>query len=181
MALALVAACGTQHGTSSSPLSGPSSSPTGASATEPTAKPSVPECPEVPGVVAGSPCVSVGAEQNQQANQTFNSRIPLPAAVAAEAAPLIRRIQESLERLSAAQRLHESDIQSALIAGGMQSTDLVVLDNSPSTTPAAFGGYVLLNTRPPVCAWGTVGVKAVVVDSGGITREGGCLPSAGGH
>jgi hypothetical protein len=99
----------------------------------------------------------------------------------ADAAPLIRRIQESLEKLSAAQRLREADIQSALIAGGMQSTDLVVLDNSPSATPAAFGGYVLLNTRPPVCAWGTVGVKAVVVDSGGITREGGCLPSAGGH
>ena len=81
--------------------------------------------------------------------------------------------------------MDESDIQSALLAGGMQSTDLVLLDNSPSTTPAAFGGYVLLNTRPPVCAWGTLSVRAIakpiVVDSGGITREGGCLPSAGGH
>ena len=141
-ALALVAACGTQHGTSSLPLSGPSSSPAGPSASEPTAKPSVPECPEVPGVVAATPCVSVGAEQNQQANQTFNSRIPLPAAVAAEAAPVIRRIQESLEKLTTAQRMNESDIRSALLAGGMQSTDLVLLDNSPSSTPAAFGGYV---------------------------------------
>jgi hypothetical protein len=132
-------------------------------------------------VVATSPCVSVGAEQNQQANQTFNSRIPLSAAVAAKAAPLIRRIGESLEKLTAAQRSHAADVQSALLAGGMQSADLVVLDGGSPFRSATFGGYVLLNTRPPVCAWGTISVKAVVVDSGGITREGGCLPSAGGH
>jgi hypothetical protein len=69
IALVLIAACGTQHGTSSPPLTGPSSSL--------SAKPSFPECPQVPGVVDPSPCASVGAEQNQQANQTFNSRIPL--------------------------------------------------------------------------------------------------------
>ena len=182
VALALIAACGTQHGTNSPPLSGSSSSPTGSSAIEPTAKPSVPECPQVPGVVDPSPCVSVGAEQNQQANQTFNSRIPLPAAVAAEAAPAIRRIQESLGKLTTAQRTSESDVQSALLAAGMQSADLVVL---AGPSGASFGGYVLVNTRPPVCAWGTLTVRAIarpiVVDSGGITREGGCLPSAGGH
>jgi hypothetical protein len=181
-ALALVAACGTQHGTSSPPRSGPSSSATGSWPAEPTAKPSVPECPEVPGVVDPSPCVSVGAEQNQQANQTFNSRIPLPAAVAAEAAPAVRRIQESLEKLTTAQRTSEADVQSALLAAGMQSADLVVL---AGPSGASFGGYVLVNTRPPVCAWGTLSVRAIatpiVVDSGGITREGGCLPSAGGH
>ena len=55
------------------------------------------------------------------------------------------RIRESLERLSPAQRLQVSAVQSALLAGGMLSTDL----------------------------W--------VFKSGGITREGGCLPSAGGH
>jgi hypothetical protein len=64
----------------------------------------------------------------------------------------------------------------------MQSADLVVL---AGPSGAAFGGYVLVNTRPPVCAWGTLSVRAIakpiVVDSGGITREGGCLPSAGGH
>ena len=74
--LVLVAGCGTQHATSSYPATGPS----------PSAKPSFPECPQVPGVVDPSPCASVGAEQNQQANQTFNSRIPLPGPVAAEAA-----------------------------------------------------------------------------------------------
>ena len=177
VALALIAACGTQHGTASPPHSGPSSGPS-----EPTAKPSVPECPEVAGVVDPSPCVSVGAEQNQQANQTFNSRIPLSAAVAAEAAPVVRRIQESLEKLTTAQRTKESDVQSALLAAGMQSADLVVL---ASPSGAVFGGYVLVNTRPPVCAWGTLTVRAIakpiVVDYGGITREGGCLPSAGGH
>ena len=59
------------------------------------------------GVVDPSPCVSVGAEQNQQANQTFNSRVPLSAADAAEAAPVIRRIQESLGKLTVAQRTSE--------------------------------------------------------------------------
>ena len=167
--LALVTACGAQHGTSSPPLTG-SSSP----------KPSVPHCPEVPGVVDPSPCVSVGAEQNQQANQTFNSRIPLPGSVAAEAAPLTARIRQSLERLTPAQRLQVSAVRSALLAGGMVSTDLVVFKGAAASA-VAFGGYELLSTRPPVCDWGMVSVKAVELDSGGITREGGCLPSAGGH
>jgi hypothetical protein len=62
----------------------------------------------------------------------------------------------------------------------MQSTDLVVLDGPPHNS-IAFGGYELLHTRPPACAWGTVSATGVEVDSGGITREGACLESAGGH
>jgi hypothetical protein len=119
-------------------------------------------------------------QQYQQANQSFNARIPLPGLVAAKAQPVTQRIQESLERLTPAQRLQASAIRSALLAGGLLSTDLVVLDGPPHNS-VAFGGYELLSTRPPVCAWGTVSVKAVEVDFGGITREGGCLPSPGGH
>ena len=170
--LLLVAGCGTQTATSSNPATGPSPSP--------SAKPSFPECPQVPGVVDPSPCASVGAEQNQQANQTFNSRIPLPAPVAAEAATMTGRIRESLERLSPAQRLQVSAVQSALLAGGMLSTDLWVFKGAASNG-VGFGGYELVSTRPAVCAWGTVSVKAIDLESGGITREGGCLPSAGGH
>jgi hypothetical protein len=170
--LVLVTACGTQHATSSYPATGPSPSP--------SAKPSFPECPQVPGVVDPSTCASVGAEQDQQANQTFNSRIPLPGPVAAEAAPVTERIRESLERLSSHQRLQVSAVQSALLAGGMLSTDLWVFKGAASGG-VGFGGYELGRTRPPVCAWGTVSVKAIDLDSGGITREGGCLPSAGGH
>ena len=51
----------------------------------------------------------------------------------------------------------------------------------PPYNSVTFGGYEILNTSPPVCAWGTVTAKGVEVDSGGITREGACLPSAGGH
>jgi hypothetical protein len=119
-------------------------------------------------------------QQYQQANQSFNARIPLPGPVAAEARPLTRRIRESLERLTPAQRVRAAAVRSALLAGGVFSTDLAVLDGPPYNS-VAFGGYELLSTRPPVCAWGTVSRKAVEVDSGGITREGGCLPSAGGH
>lgn len=55
---------------------------------------------------------------------------------------MTQRIQESLERLSPAQRLNASAVRSALLAGGLE---------------------------------------AVEVDSGGITREGACLPSVGGY
>jgi hypothetical protein len=170
--LVLVAACGTQHGTSSPPLTGPSPSP--------SAKPSVPECPQVSGVVDPSPCVSVGAEQNQQANQTFNSRIPLPGPVAAEAAPVTARIRESLERLTSVQRLQVSAVQSALLAGGLLSTDLWVFKGSAADS-VAFSGFERLSTRTAVCAWGSVSAKAIDLETGGITREGGCVPSAGGH
>ena len=168
--LVLVAGCGTQHATPSYPATGPSLS----------AKPSFPECPQVPGVVDPSPCASVGAEQNQQANQTFNSRIPLPGPVAAEAAPVTGRIRESLERLTSRQRLQVSAVQSALLAGGMLSTDLWVFKGAAADS-VAFGGYERLTTPTGVCAWGSVSVKAVDLESGGITREGGCLPTAGGH
>jgi hypothetical protein len=90
------------------------------------------------------------------------------------------RIRESLERLTKAQRLNGSAVRSALLAGGLLSTDLVVLAVPPYNS-VTFGGYEILNTSPPVCAWGTVTAKGVEVDSGGITREGACLPSAGGH
>jgi hypothetical protein len=170
----LVAGCGTQQAASTPPLTGPSAS------LSPSPKPSFPECPQVPGVVDPSPCASVGAEQNQQANQTFNSRIPLPGPVAAEAAPVTARILESLERLTAHQRLEVSAVQSALLAGGMQSTDLWVFKGA-AADGVGFGGYEQLTTPTGVCAWGTVSVKAIDLETGGITRDGGCLPSAGGH
>ncbi len=131
-------------------------------------------------MVDPSPCASVGAEQNQQANQTFNSRIPLPGPVAAEAAPLTARVRESLEKLTPVQRLQVSAVRSALLAGGVLSTDLWVFGGA-SSNGVGFGGYELVSTNPPVCAWGTVSVKAIDLETGGITREGGCLPSAGGH
>jgi hypothetical protein len=168
--LVLVAACGTQHGTSSNPVTGPT----------PTPKPSVPHCPQVPGEIDPSPCVSVGAEQNQQANQTFNSRIPLPGPVAAEAAPVTGRIRESLEKLSPVQRLRVSAVQSALLAGGLLSTDLWVFKGA-AADGVAFSGYERVSTHTPVCAWGSVSVKTIDLETGGITREGGCVPSAGGH
>jgi hypothetical protein len=164
----LVAACGTQPAPSSYPLTGPS--------------PQAIEgyCPQAAAVVTASPCVSAGVEQNQQANQLFNSRIPLPEPVAAKAAPLTDHIRESLDRLTSVQRLQVPAVRSALLAGGLLSTDLVVLDGPPYNS-VAFGGYEPLSTRPAVCAWGTVSAKAVEVDFGGITHEGACLPSAGGH
>jgi hypothetical protein len=122
--------------------------------------------------------------QNQQANQSFNERVPLSAAAAADAAPITQRIKDSLERLTPAQRLQVFAVRSALLAGGLLGTDLVVSrgwTQAPPHDGVAFGGYERLSGRVAVCAWGTVTVKAVVVDSGGITREGACLPGAGGH
>lgn len=165
--LLLVAACGTQRALS--PLTGPSQQAVEG------------YCPQAAADIPASPCISAGVEQNQQANQLFNSRIPLPGPVAAMAAPVTRRIRESLERLTPGQRLQIPAVRSALLAGGLLGTDLVVFGGPPNSSSVAFGGYELLSTRPAVCAWGMVSGKAVEVDSGGITREGACLESAGGH
>ena len=175
MILCLAAACGSQHAAPSSQVVPPSST-----AGSPTPKPTLAICPQVPGVSAPPSCVSVSTEQEQKANQTFNSRIPLPASVAAQAAPMTRRVQESLESLTPAQRLSVTAVRAALLAAGTQSVDLVVFSGSPYNA-VAFGGYELLDTTPPVCVWGTVSVKSVELDSGGITREGGCLETSGGH
>jgi hypothetical protein len=176
----LIAACGTQHAPSLVPAGGQSSVPAGEESKQPL--PGI--CPQVAGVAAASPCVSTGVLQNQQANQSFNDRIPLSAAVAAEAAPITKRITDSLERLTPAQRLQIPAVRSALLAGGLLSTDLVISSGWTQAPPhygVAFGGYERLSGPGAACAWGTVTVKAVEVDSGGITREGACLPTAGGH
>jgi hypothetical protein len=165
--LLVLAACGTQRAPSSPPVTEPRPTLEGL-------------CPEAAAPVTPSPCVSVGVQDYQRANQLFNERIPVPGPVAAEAAPLTQRIRQSLDQLTPAQRLQASAVRSALLTGGLLSTDLVVLDGPPYDA-VAFGGYELLDTRPPVCVWGTVSAKAVEVDSGGITREGACLPTVGGH
>ena len=141
-------------------------------------------CPQAAPAAAASPCVSTGVQQNQQANQSFNDRVPLSAAGAPEAGPVTLRIRDSLERLTPAQRLQVSAVRSALLAGGLLSTDLAVSSGwtqAPPHNGVAFGGYEQLSVHPAVCAWGTVTAKAIEVDSGGITRDGVCLPSAGGH
>lgn len=178
--IVLIAACGTQRAPSSVPAGGRSSVPAGEESKQPL--PGI--CPQAVPAAAASPCVSTGVQQNQQANQSFNDRVPLSAAGAAEAGPVTQRIRDSLARLTPAQRLQVTAVRDALLAGGLLNTDLVVSSGwtqAPPHNGVAFGGYELLSVHPAVCAWGTVTVKAIEVDSGGITREGACLPSAGGH
>ena len=94
-----------------------------------------------------------------------------------------QRIRDSLERLTRAQRLQVSAVRSALLAGGLLSTDLVVSigwTQAPPHNGVTFGGYDS-SASTQQSAPGTVTVKAIEVDSGGITREGACLPGAGGH
>jgi hypothetical protein len=167
--LLLTAACGTQTALSAAPA-------TAAQSKQPGEGP----CPEAAPAPGATSCVTNGTVQNQQANQSFNDRQPLTAAAIAKAAPITRRIRQSLERLSPAERLQVSAVRSALLKSGLHPVDLVVFGGAPSAS-VAFGGYEVLSTRPPACAWGTVSIKAVDVESGGITREGACLPSAGGH
>jgi hypothetical protein len=119
-----------------------------------------------------------------QDDQSFNARIPLTAAGAAAAGPVTQRIRIALERLTPAQRLQAAAVRSALLAGGMLSADLIVSSGYVQPRPhigVSFGGYERLSIPAAVCAWGTVTVKAVEVETGGITREGACLPTAGGH
>jgi len=178
--IVLMAACGTQRAPSAVPAAGQSSVPAAAESKQPL--PGI--CPQAAPVAGASPCVSVGVQQNQQANQSFNGRVPLSAADAAAAGPVTQRIRDSLERLTPAQRLQVPAVRSALLAAGLLSTDLVISagwTQAPPHNGVAFGGYERLSIPAAVCAWGTVTVKSVEVDSGGITREGACLPTAGGH
>lgn len=66
----------------------------------------------------------------------------------------------------------------------MLGTDLVISSRCTQAPPhncVSFGGYEQLSVHDAACAWGTVTVRAIEVDFGGITREGACLPTAGGH
>ena len=162
----LVAACGTQGGSFASPdLSG---------------HVSVPVCPQADPVQAVTPCVSVGVQQEQQANQGFNARLTLPPWLAARAKPATQRVRETLDRLTPHQRLRTSAVQAALLRAGLVSEGLAVLAGPPWQS-VTFGGYEPFNTRPAVCVWGTLTAKTVSVSAGGNTREGACLPTAGGH
>jgi hypothetical protein len=167
--LLLAAACGTQTAPSA-----------GSATAAPSKQFGEGPCPQAAPAPGATSCVTNGTVQNQQDNQSFNDRQPLTATGIAEAAPVTRRIRQSLERLSPAERLQVSAVRSALLTSGIYRVDLVVFGGAASAG-VAFGGYIVLNTRPPACAWGLVSVKAVDVESGGITREGACLPSAGGH
>jgi hypothetical protein len=137
-------------------------------------------CPQAVAPAAASPCVSAGVQQYQQSNQGFNARLPVPGWLAARARPETRRVREALERLTPAQRLRAAAVQSALLAAGLWREGLVVLAGPPYTS-VVFGGYEPFNTRPAVCVWGILTPKSVTVDVGGNTREGACLPGAGGH
>jgi hypothetical protein len=150
-----------------------------ASAATANSKALPPLCPQAAANVAPpTPCVSAGVQQYQQSNQMFNERETLPGWLAAEAAPVTARIRQSLQRLGPAQRLQVAAVKSALLAAGMWSSDLVV---DPGQDGVLFGGYEPFNTRPAVCAYGDVTPKTVVLDIGGNTLEGACLPSPGGH
>jgi hypothetical protein len=163
--LALVSACGSLH------------------AGNADAKPSTPEthkalppiCPEAAANVSASPCVSVGVEQNQQSNEMYNVRAPMPSWLAAKAQPETQRIRHALERLTSAQRQEPSAVAAALRGAGMLSSGLVV--EGPYMHAVTFGGYEPFNTKPAVCAYGHVTPTVVVVNIGGNTWEGACYTS----
>lgn len=68
-ALALLSGCGTTH--------------VGASATK---KASPPICPQAAVNVSAPPCVSVGVDQDQQSNEMYNERAPMPSPRSAHSA-----------------------------------------------------------------------------------------------
>jgi hypothetical protein len=163
--LALVSACGTLHAN------------TAASSTPQTHKALPPVCPQAAAAASASPCVSVGVEQNQQSNEMYNVRAPMPGWLAAEAQPETQRIRHALERLTPAQRQNPSAILAALRGAGMLSSGLVAY--GPWDHEVTFGGYEPFNTKPAVCAFGDVTPTAVVVNIGGNTWEGACYTSGG--
>ena len=163
--LALVSACGTLHAGIAT------------SSTSQTHKALPPICPQAAAAVTASPCVSVGVEQNQQSNEMYNVRAPMPGWLAAEAQPETQRIRQALERLTGAQRQNPAAVLAALRGAGMLSSGLVAY--GPWDHEVTFGGYEPFNTKPAVCAFGDVTPAVVVVNIGGNTWEGACYTSGG--
>jgi hypothetical protein len=161
--LALVSACGSLHAATTT-------------STPQTHKALPPVCPQAAAAVPASSCVSVGVEQNQQSNEMYNVRAPMPR-LAAEAGPETQRIRHALERLTRAQRQNPSAVLAALRGAGMLSSGLVAY--GPWDHEVTFGGYEPFNTKPAVCAFGDVTPAAVVVNIGGNTWEGACYTSGG--
>ena len=164
-ALALVSACGSVHAGNAG---------NAASASQ-THKALPPICPQAAASVPASPCVSVGVEQNQQTNEMYNLRAPMPSWLAAKAQPETQRIRHALERLTSAQRQEPSAVLAALRGAGMLSSGLVA--EGPYEHSVTFGGYEPFNTKPAVCAYGHVTPTVVVVNIGGNTWEGACYTS----
>jgi hypothetical protein len=155
--LVLASGCGTMHAPASTPQ---------------TSKTLPPICPQAAAAVPASACVSVGVEQNQQSNEMYNVRAPMPGWLAAKAQPETQRIRRALERLTPAQRQNPSAVTAALRGAGMLSSGLVAY--GPWDHRVTFGGYEPFNTKPAVCAFGDVTPTAVVVNIGGNTWEGSC-------
>ena len=130
--------------------------------------------------MAASPCVSAGILQYQQSNQDFNTRLVVPAWRADQARPITRRVRTALQRIPPRQRLRAAAVEKTLLAAGLLRAGLDVVAGPPWTS-VTFGGYEPFTTGPPVCVWGSLTAAAVTLTSGGITREGACLPTAGGH
>jgi hypothetical protein len=163
--LGLVSGCGTLH------------AGTVASAASPAGKALPPICPQAAAAVPASGCVSVSVEQEQQSDEMYNVRAPMPGWLAAEAQPETQRIRRALERLTRAQRQNPSAVLAALRGAGMLSSGLVAY--GPWDHEVTFGGYEPFNTKPSVCAFGIVKPAAVVVNVGGNTWEGSCYTSGG--
>lgn len=136
-----------------------------------------PICPQAAAAVPASPCVSVGVEQNQQSNEMYNVRAPMPSWLAAEAQPETQRVRQALEHLTRRQRQRPAAVVAALRKAGMLSSGLVAY--GPWDHKVTFGGYEPFNTKPAVCAYGYVSPTAVVVNVGGNTWEGSCYVSGG--
>lgn len=167
--LALLSACGTLHASTAS---------TAVPGSTPVHKPLPPICPQAAAAVPAQSCVSVGVEQNQQSNEMYNVRKPMPAWEAAEAQPETQRIRQALERLTGAQRQNPAAVTAALRGAGVLSSGLVAY--GPYRHQVTFGGYEPINTGPSaVCAYGIVTPTKIVLNIGGNTWEGACYTSGG--
>ena len=162
--LALVSGCGAH------PAAPPRTAPSAECEVNPTAAPS-------------EDCLATELQRDQQSNQMFNERRTLPSWRVAQAQPVTARIQQSLQRLTPAQRVQADTVRSTLVAAGMDSDGLVLEPFKQAGVPdgVEFGGLEQFSAAPVVCAYGEVTVQQVEVDMGGNTLEGGCLESAGGH
>ncbi len=126
-----------------------------------------------------SPCAVTNPQALQQSNEGYLQRQPVPAAQAAAAAPLRRRVRRGLEALTRRQRLRPGVVKDALVAAGLPATVYLLTGGGGRTrvNPVTFEAYPWPGEK--LCIYGSVAPHQVAVDVAGVTEDGSCLPAQG--
>jgi hypothetical protein len=137
-------------------------------------------CPPVDQEGASSACAKRSWEDRYEENHAFRDRIEITAA---ESEPWRRPAAElkgALERLYAKNKKPAPDAVTATAARALGVAPKEVAIKT-SGYGVGVGETMIAVGEGRACVVATAGPRSVVVEVAGVTKEGGCLPSDGGH